>query len=95
MLTSKRSYEFKAREQHRQVTTASIFFEAYITDSRDWDNLMFNVPNYLMVVAPSNDGTDDSANTNPTRGLNFNKLIGYKTSKNNLVVAAGNGATRN
>jgi hypothetical protein len=48
-----------------------------------------------MVVAPSNDGTDDSANTNPTRGLNFNKLTGYKKSKNNLVVAVGNSATKN
>ena len=95
MLTSKRSYEFKARDQPGKVKQHRYYFEAYITDSRDWDNLMFNVPNYLMVVAPSNDGTADSANTNPTRGLNFNKLIGYKTSKNNLVVAAGNGATKN
>ena len=95
MLISKRSYEFKAREQHRQVTTASIFFEAYITDSRDWDNLILNVPNYLMVVAPGNDGEDDSANTNPTRGINFDKLTEYITLKNNLVVAAGNGATKN
>ena len=48
-----------------------------------------------MVVAPGNDGEDDSANTNPTRGINSDKLTGYITLKNNLVVTAGNGATKN
>ena len=95
MLISKRSYEFKARDQQEQVKQHRYYFEAYITDSRDWDNLILNVPNYLMVVAPGNDGADDSANTNPTRGINSDKLTGYITLKNNLVVTAGNGATKN
>lgn len=53
---------------------------------------MLNAPNYLMVVAAGNDGSDNSANTNPTGGFGFDKLTGHSTSKNNLVVAAANDA---
>jgi hypothetical protein len=92
MLISNHSYGFAARNQQGQVQLPQYYFGGYITDSRDWDNLMFNAPNYLMVVAAGNDGTDDSANTNPTGGFGFDKLTGHSTSKNNLVVAAANDA---
>jgi serine protease AprX len=53
--------------------------EAYI-----WDNVAYNAPYYLQVVSAGNDGT-----TTYTGGLlaNYDKLVGNKNSKNNLVVA--------
>jgi len=92
MLLSNHSYGFATRNQAGQVQLPQYYFGGYISESRDWDNLMFNAPNYLMVVAAGNDGTDDSANTNPTGGFGFDKLTGHSTSKNNLVVAAANDA---
>ena len=88
MLISNHSYGNSFRNpQTGQVWLPQHFFGGYIEDSRDWDNLMFNAPNYLMVVAAGNDGRDDSANNNPTGGRGFDKLTGHSTSKNNLVVA--------
>jgi hypothetical protein len=92
MLVSNHSYGFAARNQQGQVQLPQYYFGGYITDSRDWDNLMFNAPNYLMVVAAGNDGSDDTATSNPTGGFGFDKLTGHSTSKNNLVVAAANDA---
>ncbi|QTE21517.1 GEVED domain-containing protein [Polaribacter cellanae] len=64
------------------------YFGAYIVDSRRWDALMFNAPNYLMVVAAGNDGDQDAYNASPLEGnSSYDKLTGHSTSKNNLVVA--------
>ena len=87
MLLSNHSYGFAFRNQFGQVQLPQNYFGGYITESRDWDNLMFNAPNYLMVVAAGNDGDDNTANNNPTGGSGFDKLTGHSTSKNNLVVA--------
>ncbi|MGG8498128.1 S8 family serine peptidase, partial [Tenacibaculum sp. TC6] len=87
MLISNHSYGYAARNQFGQVQLPQHYFGGYITESRDWDEIMFNAPNYLMVVAAGNDGTDDTANTNPTGGSGWDKLTGHSTSKNNLVVA--------
>ncbi|MEO9571777.1 MAG: S8 family serine peptidase [Polaribacter sp.] len=92
MLISNHSYGYAARNSAGQVQLPQYYFGGYIEDSRDWDEIMFNAPNYLMVVAAGNDGTDDTANTNPTGGSGFDKLTGHSTSKNNLVVAAANDA---
>ncbi|KGL62071.1 immunoglobulin-like domain-containing protein [Polaribacter sp. Hel1_85] len=92
MLISNHSYGYAARNSLGQVQLPQYYFGGYIEDSRDWDDIMFNAPNYLMVVAAGNDGTDDTANTNPTGGSGFDKLTGHSTSKNNLVVAAANDA---
>jgi len=92
MLISNHSYGYAARNQQGQVQLPQYYFGGYIDDSRDWDNLMFNAPNYLMVVAAGNDGNDDTANTNPSGGFGYDKLTGHSTSKNNLVVAAANDA---
>ena len=92
MLISNHSYGYATRNQQEQVQLPQYYFGGYINNSRDWDNLMFNAPNYLMVVAAGNDGTDDTANNNPTGGYGFDKLTGHSTSKNNLVVAAANDA---
>ncbi len=87
MLISNHSYGFAARNRTGQVQLPQYFFGGYIDESRGWDEIMFNAPNYLMVVAAGNDGRDDTANNNPTGGFGFDKLTGHSTSKNNLVVA--------
>ncbi len=87
MLVSNHSYGFATRNQLGQVQLPQHYFGGYITTSRDWDEIMFNAPNYLMVVAAGNDGNDNTANNNPTGGSGFDKLTGHSTSKNNLVVA--------
>ena len=69
---------------------------AYIQDSKDWDDLMFNAPYYLMVVAAGNDGNDNATNTSPLNGnAAYDKLSFFTTSKNGLVVANGQDATIN
>jgi hypothetical protein len=92
MLVSNHSYGYATRNALGQVQVPQYYFGGYIEDSRDWDEIMFNAPNYLMVVAAGNDGDDDTANTNPTGGYGFDKLTGHSTAKNNLVVAAANDA---
>lgn len=87
MLVSNHSYGFATRNQLGQVQLPQHYFGGYITESRDWDQILFNAPNYLMVVAAGNDGNDNTANNNPTGGSGFDKLTGHSTSKNNLVVA--------
>ncbi len=88
MLISNHSYGFAFRNPNTgQVQLPQYYFGGYIDESRNWDELMFNTPNYLMVVAAGNDGNDNSANQNPTGGFGYDKLTGHSTSKNNLVVA--------
>ncbi|WP_420571380.1 S8 family serine peptidase [Kordia sp.] len=88
MLVSNHSYGFAARNPNTgQVQLPQYFFGGYIDESRDWDEILFNAPNYLMVVAAGNDGNDNTANSNPTGGSGFDKLTGHSTAKNNLVVA--------
>lgn len=63
---------------------------AYTSESRAWDNIMYNAPYYLQVNAGGNDGQDNSSNTTPLEGnSNYDKLIGMNTSKNTMVVANG------
>ncbi|GEQ84799.1 hypothetical protein ULMS_03070 [Patiriisocius marinistellae] len=82
MLVSNHSYGFRGDLVPDQ------YFGAYIQDSRDWDNVMYNAPYYLMVVAAGNDGNQNSYNGNPLAGnSSYDKLTGHSTSKNNMVVA--------
>lgn len=88
MLVSNHSYGYAARNSNGAVQLPIYYFGAYIDESRDWDEIMFNAPNYLMVIAAGNDGDDNTANSNPLGGNNlFDKLTGHATSKNNMVVA--------
>ncbi|MFK7750301.1 MAG: S8 family serine peptidase [Kordia sp.] len=87
MLVSNHSYGF------RGDLVPDYYFGAYITESRDWDEIMFNAPNYLMVVAAGNDGNQNGFNGSPLAGnSSYDKLTGHATSKNNLVVANANDA---
>lgn len=82
MLISNHSYGF------RGDLVPDHYFGGYITESRDWDEIMFNAPNYLMVVAAGNDGNQNGYNGSPLSGnSSYDKLTGHSTSKNNLVVA--------
>ena len=82
MLLSNHSYGY------RSDLVPDQYFGAYIDDSRDWDEVMFNAPYYLMVVAAGNDGNANSYNGAPLDGnSSYDKLTGHSTSKNNLVVA--------
>lgn len=90
MLISNHSYGYRAS------LIPDWYFGAYIDESRDWDNLMYNSPYYLMVVAAGNDGNDNSSNASPLAGnSSFDKLSGHSTSKNNMVVANGQDANIN
>jgi len=88
MLISSHSYGYRSDQ------LSAYYFGAYITESRDWDNLMFNAPYYLMVKAAGNDGTTNY-NTSPLDPANpqYDKLTGIANSKNNLVIASCNDAT--
>ncbi len=82
MLISNHSYGF------RSDLVPDQYFGAYIDESRNWDEIMFNAPFYLMVVAAGNDGNQNSYNGSPLDGnSSYDKLTGHSTSKNNLVVA--------
>ncbi|OYX25447.1 MAG: hypothetical protein B7Z06_07275 [Flavobacteriales bacterium 32-35-8] len=56
---------------------------SYNSEARIWDDVAYNAPYYLQVVSAGNDGE-----TTYTGGLqnNYDKLVGNKNSKNNLVV---------
>ncbi|MTI30693.1 S8 family serine peptidase [Xanthovirga aplysinae] len=88
MLVSNHSYGYAARDFFGNPQLPNYYFGGYIEDSRDWDNLMYNAPYYLMVVAAGNDGNDNTVNGAPLDGNSlYDKLTGHSTSKNNLVVA--------
>ncbi len=87
MLVSNHSYGLAARNPQGQVQLPQYFFGGYIDESRDWDVVTFNAPDYLPVIAAGNDGNDNSANNNPTGGFGFDKLTGAAVAKNTLAVA--------
>jgi len=90
MIVSNHSYGFRGDLVPDQ------YFGAYITESRAWDEVMFNAPFYLMVVAAGNDGNQNGFNSAPLDGnSSYDKLTGHSTSKNNLVVANAQDANVN
>lgn len=93
MLLSNHSYGWTLRNAAGTVIMSPWRFGAYEPAARDWDVLMFNAPYYLMVKAAGNDGTDNTANPSPLGGFtSYDKLTGYATAKNNLVIANANDA---
>ena len=90
MLISNHSYGIATRDDEGLPSVPAYFFGGYISDSRNWDNILYNAPYYLMVVAAGNEGNDDTVNLDPLSGENsYDKLTGHSTSKNNLVIANG------
>lgn len=88
MLISNHSYGYNSQY------VPDYYFGAYITESRDWDQIHYNAPYYLMVVAAGNDGTT-AYNASPIDRKNkqYDKLTGSSTSKNNIVVASAQDAS--
>lgn len=60
------------------------YIGAYTSESRQWDEVSYNSPYYLMVAAAGNNGYDDNEGAST---LGYDKLTGNKVSKNNMVVA--------
>lgn len=82
MLLSNHSYGYIATD------IPDDWFGQYGSDGVAWDDIMYNAPYYLMVVAAGNDGNDDTSNGAPLDGNSaYDKLSGTSTAKNNLVVA--------
>jgi hypothetical protein len=88
MLLSNHSYGYS------QSGLASYYFGAYLTVARDWDNLMYNSPYYLMVKSAGNNGTT-TYNTDPLDPAQpqYDKLTDRTTCKNNLAIASANDAS--
>lgn len=59
----------------------------YNTEARTWDEVAYSAPYYLSVVSAGNNGSDTY---NGGLANNYDKLVGNKNSKNNLVVANAN-----
>lgn len=96
MLISNHSYGYGWRNQFGQVQLPAWYGGAYIAESRDLDDILYNAPYYMMFTSGGNDGDDNTANTNPLDGnSNYDKLSAYKCAKNNVVVAAANDANVN
>jgi trimeric autotransporter adhesin len=93
MLLSNHSYGYGSKDQFGNNILPAYYPGAYISDSRAWDQIMYNAPYYLMVVAAGNDG--NTSITNSPLAPNLDKLTGHSTAKNNLVVANANDASIN
>ena len=68
------------------TTLPSWLIGSYSYDAYAWDDIAYNAPYYLEVMSAGNDG---QVNDNPDPIYNgYDKLVGNKTSKNNLIVAS-------
>lgn len=82
MLLSNHSYGYGANDIPDQ------WFGAYRGEAREWDGIMYNAPYYLQVISAGNDGNNNTANAQPLNNQPFfDKLSGFKTSKNSMIVA--------
>lgn len=84
MLLSNHSYGTPIQNTDTGVFIPSWYIGAYVSVSRDWDEVAYSAPYYLMVASAGNNG--NTANPDPSTPA-YDKLTGNKTSKNNLVVA--------
>lgn len=90
MLISNHSYGVPFMNDQGVVQLPLWYIGAYSQDAREWDEVAYLSPYYLMVVSAGNEGN----NTNPSPSSSgYDKLTGEKNSKNNLVVANATDAT--
>ncbi len=68
------------------TTLPSWLIGSYSSDARIWDDVAYNAPYYLAVMSAGNDGQTQD-NPDPI-AFGFDKLVGNKTAKNNLIVAS-------
>ncbi len=84
MLVSNHSYGINAK------AVPDWYFGAYIYQAKDWDEIMYNAPYYLAVIAAGNSQTDiynDSPMFSDTE-FNYDSLVGFALSKNGITVGA-------
>ena len=68
------------------TTLPSWLIGSYSYDAYVWDDVAYNAPYYLPVMSAGNDGQNEN---NPEPILSgYDKLVGNKTAKNNLIVAS-------
>ena len=68
------------------TTLPSWLIGSYSSDAYVWDELAYNAPYYLPVMSAGNDGQVED-NPEPI-APGYDKLVGNKTAKNNLIVAS-------
>ncbi|WP_333877544.1 S8 family serine peptidase [Flavobacterium sp.] len=67
------------------TTLPAWYIGSYTYNAYEWDDAAYEAPYYLAVMSAGNDGGN---NNNPEPlAFGFDKLVGNKTAKNNLVVA--------
>jgi serine protease AprX len=90
LLLSNHSYGYSAFDNDGVQTSSSWLMGCYDTESRNWDEILYNAEYYLHVKSGGNAGGGTY-----TEGVEdgFDKLTGNANSKNNLVVANGNPTT--
>ena len=66
------------------------YFGSYLRVTKDWDNLMYNAPYYLMVTAAGNaqKSRDNEQPISEAVGKGYDLLLGFATCKNGITVAA-------
>ena len=68
------------------TTLPSWLIGSYSYDAYVWDDVAYNAPYYLPVMSAGNDGQNEN-NPEPIAS-GYDKLVGNKTAKNNLIVAS-------
>ena len=84
MLVSNHSYGVPITSSG--TTLPSWLIGSYSSDARVWDDVAYNAPYFLAVMSAGNDGQTQD-NPDPL-AFGFDKLVGNKTAKNNLIVAS-------
>ncbi|SEP89610.1 S8 family serine peptidase [Flavobacterium urocaniciphilum] len=84
MLVSNHSYGVPVTSQSG-TTLPAWYIGTYSQDAANWDEIAYLSPYYLMVVSAGNDGLNQN-NAEPI-SYGYDKLVGNKTAKNNLIVA--------
>lgn len=66
------------------------YFGSYLRVTKDWDEIMYNAPYYLMVTAAGNaqKSGDNEQPISEAVGKGYDMLLGFATCKNGITVAA-------
>ena len=87
LLVSNHSYGTRVFNFLGQRLIDIYWFGKYDSEARNWDNIMYNAPYYLIVDAAGNDRAHQSQG--PNKG-GYDMLVGHSTDKNGITVAAVN-----
>lgn len=67
-------------------TLPAWYIGTYDQDAKNWDQIAYDAPYYLMVTSAGNSGDDNTSNADAI-AFGYDKLTANKTAKNNLVIA--------